>query len=90
MESTSAGSATTLSMPSKMSSTVLVHDSLPYGMDNGSTLPMEVSPGTMPSSVVEMLEGEDKGVTDSADPGEANANATSKSSADGLPQALIL
>jgi hypothetical protein len=56
-------------MPSKPFQTVLVHDSLPYGIDNGSTLPMEVSPGTTPSSVVEILEGEDKRVKDSADPG---------------------
>lgn len=56
-------------MPSKPFQTVLVHDSLPYGMDNGSTLPMEVWPGSTPSSVVEILGGEDKRVKDSADPG---------------------
>eukprot|EP00435_Cladocopium_sp_Y103_P053254 s115_g17.t1 len=79
---------TMLPMPSKSFQSVLVHDSLPYGMDNGSTLPMEVSPGTIPSSVVEMLEGEENRVKDSADTQRANANATSKSSAPEIPQAL--
>ena len=76
------------SMPSKSWESELVHDSLPFGMDNGSTLPMEVSPGTIPTSVVQMLEGEDQRVKDSADPGGATTNATSKPSADGMPQAL--
>ena len=69
VQSASAGSAVMLFFPSKPFQTVLVHNSLPYGTDNGSTPPMEVSPGTTPSSVVEILEGEDKRVKDSADPG---------------------
>lgn len=75
-----AGSSSTLS--------VLVDDSLPMCTDQDQTLPMELSPGTVTSTVAHMLQEEEKKITQVSSKSAANAanldGATSAPSAEAL------